>query len=211
MRVVHVNYAFDPGIREPGALLQRYATLTGWSDALAGAGVDVCVVQRFHHDDSMVLNGIEYRFCADGASQPHTWFSGRRIARIVAELQPDLVHVNGFEFGLATWALTRRLPAAAACVVQHHGGGVPSQDPGAARRLKRAFDRELLGSVDGFFFSTQEQAEPWRQIGVIGPDQTVHAVMEASTAIEPIERTIGTGRDSSGTPSILWVGRLDYN
>jgi glycosyltransferase involved in cell wall biosynthesis len=211
MRVVQVNYAFDPGIKDPLELLQRYVTLTGWSDAVAAAGVDVHVVQRFHHDDRVMLNGIEYLFRADGPAQPQAWFTGRRIAGAVAALQPDVVHVNGFEFGLPTWTLTRRLSGASACVVQHHGGGVPSPDALRSRRAKRALQRELLSSVDGFFFSTSEQAEPWRQIGVIGPDQIVHAVMESSTAMEPIDRTVARRGDSSAAPAVLWVGRLDDN
>ena len=211
MRVVQINYAFDPGVREPVGLLERYITLTGWSEALLGAGVDVQVVQRFHRDDRVRLNGVDYLFCSDGSLQSRAWFSGRRIARAVAALQPDLVHVNGFEFGLPTWTLTRRLPTSTACVVQHHGGGVPSRNRSAARRATRAIHRELLAPVDGFFFSTVEQADPWRQIGVIRPDHSVHAVMEASTTLVPIDRSEARRGVAPADPAILWVGRLDDN
>ncbi len=211
MRVVQINYAFDPGVREPVRLLERYITLTGWSEALLGAGVDVQVVQRFHRDDRVRLNGVDYLFCSDGSLQSRAWFSGRRIARAVAALQPDLVHVNGFEFGLPTWTLTRRLPTSTACVVQHHGGGVPSRNRSAARRVTRAIHRELLAPVDGFFFSTVEQADPWRQIGVIRPDHAVHAVMEASTTLVPIDRSEARRGAAPADPAILWVGRLDDN
>lgn len=211
MHIVQVNYAFDPDLQEPVGLLGRYATLTGWSEALVAAGIDVHVVQRFHRDDRVILNGVEYLFRSDGPPQPHGWFGGRRIARTVAALQPDLVHVNGFEFALPTWTLTRRLSGSTACIVQHHGGGVPSQDPGAARRVAQAIRRELFARVDGFFLSTKEQAEPWRQIGVIGPQQSVHAVMEASTTLAPIDRSEARRGVSPGDPAMLWVGRLDDN
>jgi glycosyltransferase involved in cell wall biosynthesis len=211
MRVVQINYAFDPRVREPVKLLERYITLTGSSEALLAAGIDVRVVQRFHRDNRVMLNGVEYLFLADGPARSRAWFSGRRIARTVASLRPDLVHVNGFEFSVPTWTLMRGLPKSTACVVQHHGGGVPSQDPNAARRVTRAIRRALLASVDGFFFSTAEQAEPWRRIGVIGPDQSVHAVMEASTTMEPIDRAVARQGDPPANPAVLWVGRLDDN
>jgi glycosyltransferase involved in cell wall biosynthesis len=211
MRVVQINYAFDPGVKEPAGLLERYVTLTGWSEALLAAGIDVSVMQRFHRDDRVIRNGIEYVFCADGPAESSAWFSGRRVARAVAPLQPDLVHVNGLEFGLPTWALMRQLPKPTACIVQHHGGGVPSRDRGAAGRVAGAIRRGLLASVDSFFFSTTEQAEPWRQIGVIGSDQSVHAVMEASTSMEPFDRREARHGGSPGSPALLWVGRLDDN
>jgi hypothetical protein len=134
MHVVQVNYAFDPRIDDADDLLDGYRTLTGWSDALVDAGVTVQVVQRFHHDRRVVRRDVDYLFCADGPAEPHVWFSGRRVAGAVAAMQPDLVHVNGLEFGLPTWTLMRRLWTSTACVVQHHGGGVPSPHRGATAR-----------------------------------------------------------------------------
>ena len=211
MRVAQINYAFDPGVREPVRLLERYVTLTGWSEALLATGIDVRVVQRFHRDDRVMLNGVEYLFLADGPARSRAWFSGRRIARTVESLEPDLVHVNGLEFGLPTWTLTRRLPESTACVVQHHGGGVPGPDRGAAGPVIRIVRHKLFAPVDGFLFSTVEQAEPWRRIGVIGSEQSVHAVMEASTTLAPIDRSEARRFVSPGDPALLWVGRLDDN
>ncbi len=210
MHIVQVNYAFDPRISDADALLDRYSTLTGWSDALMNAGLGTQVIQRFHRDGRVTRRGVEYLFCSDGPAESRAWF-GRRMARAVAALQPDLVHVNGFEFALPTSTLMRRLPQSTACVVQHHGGGVPSQDRGRAEGVIRLARRQLFARVDAFFFSTKEQAEPWRQIGVIGPQQSVHAVMEASTTLAPIDRSEARRGVSPGDPAILWVGRLDDN
>ena len=61
--VVQVNYAFDKGLTDPDQLLDRYFTLTGWSDALCRAGAGpVAVVQRFHRDAHLVRNGVDYLF-----------------------------------------------------------------------------------------------------------------------------------------------------
>ena len=53
MKLTQVNYAFDPALADPGELLQAYHTLTGWSDAVASAGAQVSVVQRFHSSGSV--------------------------------------------------------------------------------------------------------------------------------------------------------------
>src|SRR6185436_11966371 len=62
--ITQVNYAFDKGLTDPEQLLDRYFTLTGWSEALLTAGADaVAVVQCFHRDLQMTRNGITYLFC----------------------------------------------------------------------------------------------------------------------------------------------------
>src|SRR4029077_6264566 len=51
LSVVQVNYAYDKALTDPDALLARYFTLTGWSDALVRAGAGpAAVVQQFHRD-----------------------------------------------------------------------------------------------------------------------------------------------------------------
>ena len=48
MRIVQANAVYDPAAKTPTALLDRYHTLTEWSAAVARAGAEVSVVQRFH-------------------------------------------------------------------------------------------------------------------------------------------------------------------
>lgn len=47
VRIVQLNLAWDQTLADRDAVLDTYHTLTGWSDALAAAGVDVLVVQLF--------------------------------------------------------------------------------------------------------------------------------------------------------------------
>src|SRR5205814_5730077 len=56
-------------------------------------------------------------------------------------------------------------------------------------------------------FTVQAQAAPWREAGIIGADQLVHEVMEASTDLLPG----GPAAALPGRPALLWVGRLDAN
>src|SRR5439155_8258715 len=113
MRIVQVNFAVDAALRTPDALLDRYFTLTGWSDAIRSAGAEVRVLQRFARDDVRSRGGVEYRFCAND----------RRIAAEAAAFAPNIVHVNGLEFPIRTWILRRSLPPRATIVVQNHSDG----------------------------------------------------------------------------------------
>lgn len=57
--IVQVNYAFDKGLTDPDELLDRYFTLTGWSEALVRAGAwMVSVVQCFHRDVRVARHGV---------------------------------------------------------------------------------------------------------------------------------------------------------
>jgi glycosyltransferase involved in cell wall biosynthesis len=199
MKVVQLNYAFDQTLTDPDALLARYRTLTGWSDAVAGAGADrVTVVQRFHRGARIARNGIEYTFC-----------SPSRVHHTVADAQPDVVHVNGLHFAAQTWALRQMLDRSAAIVVQDHGGGVPA---GRRVRFDRAIRRRMSGAVDGFLFVAAEQSEAWRRAGLLPSNCRVYEVMEASTTLRPISR-VDARADSGieGEPAVLCVGRLNAN
>ena len=59
LSIVQVNYVFDKELKDPVDLLDRYPTLTGWSEALLAAGAGaVTVVQRFHRDARITRNGV---------------------------------------------------------------------------------------------------------------------------------------------------------
>ena len=195
--VVQVNYGFDKDLADPDALLDRYTTLTSWSDALADAGAArVTVVQRFHRQAQVIRNGIEYRFV------------DRELPRAVAATGAEVAHVNGLTFSLSTWKLRRTLPRPTAIVVQNHGdGGAVGRAP-----LLRLLGRLTRGVVDAFLFAADEHAAPWRRAGFIAPGQPTYQVMEASTSVQPVNRAAARAQSGvDGSPALLWVGRLNAN
>jgi glycosyltransferase involved in cell wall biosynthesis len=203
LSIVQVNCAFDKMLVDPDELLDRYSTLTGWSDALAAAGAGrVGVVQRFYRRARIARNGVDYVFC-DG--------SAVAVSRAVADMRPDIAHVNGLTFPAQTWTLRRVLPPSAAIVVQNHSDGGPI---GRAPRLRLA-GRAARRAADAFLFAADEHAAAWRQAGVIAPDQPTYRVMEASTTLRrPAGLARTSARDAAalrGSPAILWVGRLNAN
>lgn len=197
MRVVQVNYAYDPRLQSAAALLERYPTLTGWSEALAGAGAEVLTVQQFHRSATVTRHGLRYVFGTLG-----------EIGRAAAAFEPDVAHVNGLMFFARTWWLRRLLPQATAVGVQDHAGGAP-RDRGPA---VNAIRRWLMRAADGFLFSAIEQADPWRAHQLITRDQIVSGVMEASTGVRPMPQDAARAASGmTGAPSVLWVGRLNPN
>src|SRR5438034_9068551 len=114
MRILLLNCAYDARLTAPADLLNRYTTLTDWSEALLAAGASgVSVLQRFGSDARVQREGVEYFFCRVTAGD---W--PRQLHRVVVAQNPDLVHVNGLIFPWQTWWLRRALPAPTAIVMQ---------------------------------------------------------------------------------------------
>jgi glycosyltransferase involved in cell wall biosynthesis len=195
--VVQVNYAFDKQLTDPDALLDRYTTLTGWAGAVRAAGArQSAVVQRFHTSARRVRDDIDYHF-VDG-----------RVSRVVANLAPDIAHVNGLVFPVRTWMLRRALARSSSIVVQNHS----DTGPMGCAPLLRAVGRTTRGAVDAFLFAAHEHAIRWERAGFIAPSQKTYQVMEASTTFGPVARDAARAATGvRGAPSLLWVGRLNAN
>jgi glycosyltransferase involved in cell wall biosynthesis len=214
VHVAQIGYGFEE-IADPDALLDRYSSLTGWSEALSAAGADrVTVVQRFRRNARLTRNGIDYIFCGVGGNPgARRWTAPGALHRALTGVQPDVVHVNGLNFPVETWLLRRALHPGIAIVVQDHASRVPRvRGASPAATLRQAVRRRCMRVPDGLLFSVAEQASEWRQAGFIEARQTVYHVMESSTVMRPMPRAAArqaTGVD--GEPSVLWVGRLNAN
>ena len=176
-----VACAYAPEVDDPGALLNRYATPNGWSDALAAAGATVHVVQRLRRAAVLRRGGVDFHLVADGASpSPTARFWGTGVVRAVRALDPAAVHVDGLVFPALVAHLRLALPRRTPILVQDHGG---LADPSGMLRTwpRRVLYAAGLDEADGFFFTSREQAVPWRRMGVLAGRQPIHEVPEAST------------------------------
>src|SRR3954454_18751255 len=201
MNIVQVGWTVDADLRDPDGLLDRYATLTGWGEALLDAGADrVAAVHRFSRDADFTRNGVRYVFRAAG------------IGAATAAIAPDIVHVNGLNVPIRTSLLRRALPRRTAVAMQDHASGAPRTPPWPWRSLRDRARRILLRDVDAFFFTAEPQADEWRRRRLIRPEQRVYGLLESSTRMRPIDRAEAkrvSGVD--GSPALLWVGRLNGN
>lgn len=204
MKVAVVNLVVDQALQTPDAVLDTYHSLTGWSEALVSAGASVSVVQAFTDVADVQRAGVEYRFCRPASSR---LVLGTEVSAAVLRCGADLVHVNGLDAPLQIWWLRRILPASTAIVVQDHAA-VPSR----AVSVKAPIRRRAMAAADAFLFTSLAQARPWLDAGFIGEPRQVYEVLEASTRLEACGRDAARARTGlSGSPSMLWVGRLVPN
>lgn len=212
LRIVQVNAVYDPQLRTPDALLDRYTTLTDWSTSVGSAGASVLVVQRFAGDAKVARDGVTYEFVKD-ALPP--WLStdgapGSLVDAVVGA-RPDVVHVNGLIFPALVAALRRALPDPVAIAVQHHGGEFPVRGSGPVGMWRRRKWRQGLDAADACSFTAADQAQAWREAGVLGQPRVIE-IVEAGTRIRQVPRERArTATGLSGAPLILWVGRLTAN
>jgi glycosyltransferase involved in cell wall biosynthesis len=204
MHVVMINYPL-PRTRSSEELLAEFHASSGWAEAVTRAGAQVTVVQRFHEDGELWRNGVRYLLVRDGARPlPRAWQIPRRAHAAAVAARPDVVHLQGEIFPLQTRALRLRLPARTPLLVQHHGGDAP-RPHGRRGRLRLLLAQIGLAAADGFLFTAEELAGPWRAAGIIKGDTPVYAVLEASTPLGPPAAPDVRLR---GAPALLWVGRL---
>ncbi|MGE0811903.1 MAG: glycosyltransferase family 4 protein [Vicinamibacterales bacterium] len=207
LRLTVVNAAFDPAAPGPEALLDRYATLTGWCDAMTEAGASVRVVQRYSRDRQVQRGRVEYVFVADGRPAVLPARTGSSpVAEAVALSRPHLLHVNGLGFPALLPSL-RRAARDAVLVVQDHAGARPPEGAlvGAWRRLVW---RRGLGVADAVSFTADAQARPWQEAGILRR-QHILGLLESSTAVRPAPRIEARRRTGlRGDPLVLSVGRL---
>ena len=212
LRIVQANAVYDPAAKTAGELLDRIAPLTEWSAAVAAAGATVSVVQRFRTSGREERDGVTYEFVAD--NQP-PWLSTKgapeAFIKAIAAQSPDVVHVNGLIFPQLVAGIRAAVGGKVAIVVQHHGGEFPIRGSGLVGMWQRQRWRNGLAAADAISFTAAEQAEQWRDAGVLA-DQRILSIVEASTTMRAVNRDrarLAIG--ASGDPIILWVGRLTSN
>jgi glycosyltransferase involved in cell wall biosynthesis len=206
MHVACVSYYYDRALTDPAELLDRYQTLTDWAEALATAGADVTVVQRFGSDGEERRNGVDYGFVCDPAWRfGHPTDRATRVNAVVAGLHPDLVHVHGLHFMRQAAGLKARL-LAAPVLVQDHAGFPP------ANALSRRTYRHAVRRIDAVSFAIREQAAPWRAAGILDDRLPVVELPESSSRFHLLPQAQARGRTAlCGDPLCLWVGRLNAN
>lgn len=211
MRVAIVNPVWKPGVNDSDTLLSHFPTLTGWAESLVAAGAaSVTVYQRFSSSVLIERSGVRYELHEDRGGAHPGWSTQCSVAfrSAVAHSGADVVHVNGILFPEFVRSLRCALPAKTALVMQDHGGF----DMGAATLLRRAWLSRGMAACDAVLVSSSGQAERLRRQVPITRRALVADVMESSTTLRPVsrddaQRVVGI----SGSPALLWVGRLNEN
>jgi glycosyltransferase involved in cell wall biosynthesis len=211
VRIVQLNLAADPALRDPEHLLEMYHTLTGWSGALAGAGAAVHVVQRFSTTARLTRGGVLYDLVADGSpGTPSPWTVFSQVATAIDRAGADVIHVNGLMFP----GMVRRVRATnrrAVIVLQDHSGALPRRGPLPLRIVQARRWRHAFQVADACSFTARRLVERWLPFG-LPADMRVLEIPEASTSLHAMSRHESRMETQMhGDPCVLWVGRLDRN
>jgi glycosyltransferase involved in cell wall biosynthesis len=206
--VTHVSFYSDPERRDPDTLLSVWPTLLGVAAGVARAGVEITVVQAAASRQTIERDGVTFHFVDDDRGMPARLPGGVRVPRRpsrlldrVASLAPDVVHVHGLSFPLATRQLTRALPNTPVLVQDH-----ASRPPHGWRR--RAW-HWAYADVAGVAFTARDSAQSFIEARALPNRVRVFEVVEGSSSFTPGDRD-GARRATGigGDPCFLWVGHL---
>jgi glycosyltransferase involved in cell wall biosynthesis len=203
LHVAQISFFSDPQEREPAQLLRDWPTVVNVAEAAVCAGVRVSVVQACSHSQRLPGNGVSYHFLPFGdTAEKRGRISG--LGKLLRELAPEVLHVQGLEFSadvLALAALAPQIPI----LLQDHASGPP-------RFWRRPLWRRALSAASGLAFCALEQAQPFMRAGLVAPGTRLYEIPESTSRFTPgdpwhARRTLGV----YGDPLVLWIGHLDAN
>lgn len=204
LKLLVVNFAYDQGMPNAEAQLEKHASTDQWIQALQKEGLVIECCKRFHSNLVLKQHGVTYYFRNDGfeAQLPY-WYPAIPFIRFILSRKPDIVHVHGTHFPLQTFFLKLLAPKQSKIVVQHHGG---LEEQG----IKSWVKKKMLGFADGFFFTSLQQGESWFKHSL--RKKQIFSVMEGSTQFQPMAKQKAIAAlGITGSPKFVWIGRLYDN
>jgi glycosyltransferase involved in cell wall biosynthesis len=195
-----VNFIGAPRGFSVDDVFTRWRSLADIAEIVASAGTRVSVVQMAGFDASVERAGVSYRFVDTGGTR-NAGELGRRAARTVAQLRPDVVHVHGLAFARHAAAMARRLPGPPV-LLQDHADGLP--------RGWRALPwRHWYRVASGIAFTSPAHAEPFTRRRLFARGTKLFAIAESSSRFTPGDRAEARAVTGlHGDPCVLSVGHL---
>jgi len=201
MKLVFTSYGGSPEYNKPEAWLKRINAWTGILEKLS-VNNTVIAIERINYEGLYEQNGVQYYFTRlTKRVVRFPW----RMHRIVKQLQPDIVFVNGFIFPWQIIQLRWKLGKGIKIIVMTH-----AEKPYTG--FRKLLQRQADSCVHNYFFTSKEMAVEWIRQGIIANKNKVTEVMEASSSFYPIENQKALAKTGiTGDIVFLWVGRLDAN
>jgi glycosyltransferase involved in cell wall biosynthesis len=198
MKIVSTSYSKTEEFDNPQDWIKRISFYTGILDELARQH-EVISIERINYDGEFKQKGVHYFFLRQ---KKKVIRFPRRMHRIIKQLKPDVVFVNGFIFPLQTVQLRLKLGKAVKIIVLHR-----AEKPfkGIKRYLQKLADK----CVDAYLFTSSEFGNEWKHnINV----KKIHEVIQASSVFKLMNKSDARKQTNiNGHPVFLWVGRLDAN
>jgi len=198
MKIVSTSYSKTTEFTDPKKWLERISFYTGILEELAKRH-EVISIERINYEGEFEQSGVHYFFLRQ--KKKVIRFPGR-MHRLIKELKPEVVFVNGFIFPLQIIQLRLKLGKGVKIIVLHR-----AEKPckGLKKYLQKLADR----CVDAYLFTSSEFGVEWkRNINV----KKIHEVIQASSIFRVTDKSEARKLTKiNGQPVFLWVGRLDAN
>ena len=197
MHVAQINFLPVPEGCTPAEVFEQWPSLADVAEAVASSGTRVSVIQLATRQQRVMRNGIDYHFTAVPDMD-----RARRLADVLGEIKPDVLHVHSLGFAADAFALAQCLPQLP-IVFQDHADRLP-------RWWRRSPWRRWYAAAAGVAFTAPGLAQPFTRAGLFGPQTRLFAIPESSSRFtrgDCARARAGTGLH--GDPCVLWVGHLN--
>ena len=203
LHVVQLSFFNDPQGRGPQELLSAWPSLIDIAECATRGGVRVSVVQASLHTERIDRNAVAYHFLPFGRATAAGGVS-EALGLLLADLNPDLYHVQGLGFPRDTLSLARFAPSTP-IVIQDHADTVP-------RFWHRPLWQQGLATAAGVVFCATDQAAPFMAAGLLRPPTQVYEIPESTSRFR-LADSLAARRELNveGNPMLVWVGHLDAN
>ncbi len=202
LHVAQVGFFRDPAQRLPVQLMDAWTTLVDVAEAARGAGIRVSVVQACVHSQQLTRNSVGYYFLPFGEAAAGG--SGTAVAELLRALAPDVFHVHGLGFHREVQSLAAFAPGIP-IILQDHASHPP-------RPWRRGPWRRGMAAAAAVAFCAAQQAQPFRDAGLVHPRMRIYEIPESTSRFTPGECAEARRQTHvEGNPAVLWVGHLDAN
>jgi glycosyltransferase involved in cell wall biosynthesis len=201
LHVAQINFHSAPPDCTPTEVFARWPSLADIPEAAASAGTRVSVIQAASCDERLTLHGVDYHFTdigrLAGAAE-----RGRHFARMLVDLEADVLHVHGLGFGEDAFAISQCLPGLP-LVFQDHADRPPRW------WWRRSQWRRCHATAAGVVFTAPELAAPFTRARLFAPLTQLFAIPESSSRFVTGNRAEARAVTGLyGDPCVLMVGHL---
>ena len=201
IRLAELNYHCHTEYSKPEEVIEKHKLSSGFIHFIKDR-VDLLLVKHLNYEGGAVIEGIRYAFFK---TLNRSWYVPFKTHRFLKKENPDIILVQGFVFPLQVIFLKWKLGKGCKIIAQHHGERPFSGIKGRLQQRADAF-------VDGYLFTSLDNAEPWLSKKIISSKEKCFEVLSASTGFvlrdkEACKRKLNI----SGNDNFLWVARLNNN
>ena len=199
MKVCHTVFQEMPAIASWEELARQFPGIAHLLEAQQKLGLQLSWIAPSTANRTFSKDEIRIRFVR----------APRHVARAIAEENPEVIHHHGLNSLRALRSLNRLVnERGSRCIVQDHGGGVPSFG------VKRRLYRKSLATVRCAVFGDSQTRDRWIEGHLLTPEQC-QILFAASSTFEPSEEAerdqLRRQLQMEGKPILGWVAHLDLN